>query len=100
MRVAAPPETGSVQMLPCRSIASVRPSGDTPTDIDVPSWTTTSISAGAEGGAAPNAATRTTTPSVSGRPRMKSPLVRVFYLRLARVHHVVRAAVARVAEAG
>jgi hypothetical protein len=38
-------------MLPCRSTASVRPSGETPTDIDVPSWTTTSTSG--EAGTAP-----------------------------------------------
>src|SRR6185436_16179944 len=43
MRVAGPPVPGSVQMLPCRSIASVRPSGETATDIDVPSETVTSI---------------------------------------------------------
>src|SRR5262245_50416334 len=43
MRVAAPPADGSVQMLPCRSMASVRPSGETPTDIEVPSETVTSI---------------------------------------------------------
>src|SRR5262249_59197960 len=30
-------------MLPGRSMASVCPSGDTATDIDVPSWTTTSM---------------------------------------------------------
>ena len=51
MRVAAPPAAGSVQMLPCRSMASVRPSGDTATDIDVPSWTVTSMCAGAGAGA-------------------------------------------------
>ena len=39
MRVAAPPAAGSVQMLPWRSMASVRPSGETATDIDVPSET-------------------------------------------------------------
>src|SRR5438128_4575829 len=44
MRVAGPPVDGSVQMLPCRSTARVRPSGDTATDIDVPSWTMTSTS--------------------------------------------------------
>src|SRR5687768_5035695 len=41
MRRAAPPPAGSVQMLPCRSMASVRPSGETPTAIDVPSRTVT-----------------------------------------------------------
>src|SRR6185503_362662 len=54
MRVAAPPVDGSVQMLPCMSIASVRPSGDTATDIDVPSRTVTSI--GGRAGAASRAA--------------------------------------------
>jgi hypothetical protein len=39
IRFAAPPRAGSVQMLPWRSTASVRPSGDTATDIDVPSCT-------------------------------------------------------------
>src|SRR2546422_701095 len=69
MRVAVPPEDGSVQMLPCMSMASVRPSGDTPTDIDVPSWTVTSISADLVGCAArsvntnANAATDTSTPT-------------------------------------
>src|SRR5262249_47840735 len=43
MRVAAPPAAGSVQMLPCRSIASVRPSGESATDIDVPSVTVTLV---------------------------------------------------------
>src|SRR2546427_6192023 len=69
MRVAVPPEDGSVQMLPCMSMASVRPSGDTPTDIDVPSWTVTSISADLVG-CAPrsvstnaSAATDTSTPT-------------------------------------
>jgi hypothetical protein len=38
------------------SIARVRPSGDTPTDIDVPSLTVTSMRVGA--GAAANATTR------------------------------------------
>jgi hypothetical protein len=47
MRVAVPPDAGSVQMLPCRSTASVRPSGETATDIDVPSVTVTSIGDGA-----------------------------------------------------
>ena len=53
MRFAAPPAAGSVQMLPCMSMASVRPSGETPTDIDVPSLTVTSRRVGA--GAAANA---------------------------------------------
>jgi hypothetical protein len=39
-------------MLPCMSMASVRPSGETATDIDVPSWTVTSIRAGVDAGAA------------------------------------------------
>ncbi len=51
MRVAAPPVAGSVQMLPCRSTARVRPSGETATDIDVPSCTVTSMCAGAGTGA-------------------------------------------------
>ena len=46
MRVAVPPAAGSVQMLPWRSTASVRPSGETATDIDVPSETGTSTVAG------------------------------------------------------
>src|SRR5579864_3038725 len=53
IRLAAPPLDGSVQMLPCMSIASVRPSGDTPTDIEVPSETVTSI--GGRTGAASSA---------------------------------------------
>src|SRR5437762_296556 len=52
--VAVPPVDGSVQMLPCMSMASVRPSGETATDIDVPSLTVTSISGDA--GAASSAA--------------------------------------------
>src|SRR5712691_10371021 len=62
IRVAAPPVAGSVQMLPCRSTASVRPSGETPTDIDVPSWTVTSIRAGPGAGTLLSATTRTSTP--------------------------------------
>src|SRR5262249_45736715 len=49
MRVARPPVAGSTQMLPCRSMASVWPSGETATDIDVPSWTITSIGADSDG---------------------------------------------------
>ena len=48
-RRAAPPAAGTVQMPPCRSMASVRPSGDIATDIDVPSCTVTSMAAGAAG---------------------------------------------------
>jgi hypothetical protein len=65
IRVAAPPETGSVQMLPCMSIASVLPSGETPTDIDVPSVTVTSTRVGA--GAAANAVAAIETASRSLR---------------------------------
>src|SRR5438093_10963259 len=81
MRLAAPPVDGSVQMLPCMSIASVRPSGDTATDIDVPSETATSI--GVRAGAAPRAtrpivasiaAVRTMIPS----SRAYSSKIRVF----------------------
>src|SRR5580765_4701121 len=61
MRVAAPPVAGSVQMLPCRSIASVRPSGATATDIDVPSCTVTSMCAGAGTGAPLSEITRPST---------------------------------------
>src|SRR5262245_45928942 len=49
MRFAWPPVDGSVQMLPCRSMASVPPSGDTPTDMEVPSLTVTVIAAAADG---------------------------------------------------
>src|SRR6266571_6722374 len=62
MRCAAPPVAGSVQMLPCRSMASVRPSGEAATDIEVPSLTMTSM--GPDGGTArkpPAAATTTPT---------------------------------------
>ena len=45
MRFIAPPPDGIVQMLPCMSVASVLPSGEIETDIDVPSRTVTSISA-------------------------------------------------------
>src|SRR5688500_6137543 len=38
-RRAVPPVAGSVQMLPWRSIASVRPSGDAATAMEVPSRT-------------------------------------------------------------
>src|SRR5712692_1721267 len=58
MRVAAPPVDGSVQILPCRSMASVRPSGETATDMDVPSLTVTSM--GVRLGAASSAAASTT----------------------------------------
>src|SRR3954465_2562782 len=37
IRVAGPPDAGRAPALPCSSTASVRPSGDTATDIDVPS---------------------------------------------------------------
>ncbi len=55
IRVMAPPDESRVQMLPCMSVARVVPSGEIATDIDVPSWTVTSISpdAGAAGGCAP-----------------------------------------------
>ncbi|MEZ5418671.1 MAG: hypothetical protein R2708_15205 [Vicinamibacterales bacterium] len=46
MRVAVPLVAGSTQMLPWRSMASRRPSGETATDIDVPSDTGTSMGAG------------------------------------------------------
>ena len=46
MRFIAPPAAGIVQMLPCMSVAMVRPSGEIATDIDVPSRTVTSICAG------------------------------------------------------
>src|SRR5665213_237502 len=39
MRLAAPPEAGITQMLPCRSIASILPSGETDTAMEVPSST-------------------------------------------------------------
>src|SRR6516165_8821253 len=58
MRVARPPVEGSVQMLPCISMASVFPSGETATDIEVPSCTVTSIRLGVGTGAAPSAAMR------------------------------------------
>jgi len=45
IRFAAPPVAGSVQMLPCRSMASVCPSGETATDIEVPSLTVMSMGA-------------------------------------------------------
>src|SRR5438132_1149925 len=50
MRLAGPPVTGSTQMLPCRSIASILPSGDTDTAMEVPSSTmmVTGLGAGAE----------------------------------------------------
>src|SRR4051812_38297345 len=54
MRFAAPPADGRVQMLPCMSMASVRPSGETATDMDVPSEGVTSI--GGCAGAASRAA--------------------------------------------
>src|ERR1700733_4217160 len=41
MRLAAPPVAGSTQMLPCRSMASILPSGETDTDMEVPSSTVT-----------------------------------------------------------
>ncbi len=47
MRVAVPPVAGSTQMLPWKSTARRRPSGDTATDIDVPSCTVTSFTTGA-----------------------------------------------------
>src|SRR5262249_8725349 len=48
-RVARPPVAGRVQMLPCKSIASVWPSGETATAIEGPSWATTSMGADAVG---------------------------------------------------
>ena len=47
MRFIAPPLIGTVQMLPCMSVARVRPSGEIATDIDVPSRTVTSTVAAA-----------------------------------------------------
>ena len=41
MRVAVPPDAGNVQMPPCKSMASVRPSGDAVTAMEVPSVTVT-----------------------------------------------------------
>src|SRR5258706_11478531 len=70
MRVRAPPAAGSVQMLPCRSTASVPPSGDTATDIDVPSRTVTSINAGGGTGAPLSDVTRPSTPIAIHRRRM------------------------------
>src|SRR5450432_2570962 len=76
MRVAAPPAAGSVQMLPWRSTASVRPSGETPTDIDVPSWTVTSIIAGVEAGAPLSAMTKPSTTIATAWRRMAASRVR------------------------
>src|SRR2546425_202424 len=52
MRVARPPGAGRSQILPCRSMASVCPSGATATAIEVPSWTSTSMGAASDGGPA------------------------------------------------
>jgi hypothetical protein len=72
IRFAGPPDTGSVQMLPCMSMASVRPSGETPTDIDVPSLTVTSMRVGVA--AAPSAPAATVTANkalrIIGAPEM------------------------------
>src|SRR5688500_14856283 len=57
-RVIAPPAAGMVQMLPCMSVAIVRPSGEIATDIDVPSRTVTSIDAGLAAGLAAGMAAR------------------------------------------
>src|ERR1019366_9134879 len=65
IRVAVPPVDGNVQMLPCRSTASVRPSGETATAIDVPSCTVTGMSAGVDAGAASSAAHKPSTPIAS-----------------------------------
>src|SRR4029077_19810592 len=77
MRVAAPPDEGSVQMLPCRSMASVRPSGETATDIEVPSLTVTLSGAGA--GAAPSALRKTTMRIRQLARDMRPPAVAAFY---------------------
>src|SRR6476646_5059036 len=60
-------------MLPCRSTASVRPSGDTATDIDVPSWTVTSMRGGVAPGAPLSATASTNTPSAVHLRRMQPP---------------------------
>src|SRR6185295_15553471 len=73
MRLAAPPEAGMVQMLPCRSTASVRPSGETATDIEVPSWTVTSRVGAGAAGAPFNEVTRPRTPTASALRRIKPP---------------------------
>src|SRR5260221_1612930 len=73
MRVAVPPLDGSVQRLPCRSMASVRPSGETATDIDVPSWTVRSMRGGGAAGAATSADARPRTPSATLQRRMTPP---------------------------
>src|SRR3954465_10791595 len=73
MRLAWPPADGTVQMLPCRSTASVRPSGETATDIDVPSLTVTSINAGAGAGAPLSPATNASTPTANQQRRMHPP---------------------------
>ena len=67
MRVAVPPAAGIVQMLPWRSTASVRPSGETATDIDVPSLTTTSTVAAGAGpaGRVPADCARETSPALA-----------------------------------
>src|ERR1044071_8870355 len=41
MRVARPPVAGITQMLPCKSIASILPSGEAATAMEVPSSTVT-----------------------------------------------------------
>src|SRR6185295_4566306 len=82
MRVAAPPADGMVQMLPCRSTASVRPSGETATDIDVPSCTETSTSTGPAAGAPLSDAVNPRTPIANHLRPMNTASrrdVRVFY---------------------
>src|SRR6185436_11030182 len=75
MRLAAPPAAGIVQMLPCRSTASVRPSGETATDIDVPSWTVTSIAGVGAAGAPFREVTRPNTPTARALRRIQPPPV-------------------------
>src|SRR5689334_15432376 len=60
-RRASPPVAGITQMLPCRSIASVLPSGETETDMEVPSSTVTVTSFGATGPGAALAVTANST---------------------------------------
>src|SRR5579872_6378165 len=55
-RRAAPPEAGRTQMLPCRSMASHLPSGETATAMEVPSLTVMVTGLATANG--PNAATK------------------------------------------
>src|SRR5665213_575508 len=75
-RLAVPPATGRTQMLPCKSIASILPSGETETCMEVPSWTMMVWCCGGPSWAraVPAMAQRPATTGIKSPRRMHSPI--------------------------